>query len=63
MAGVAGQWIGWRFKVPAIIPLLVLGALAGPVLGLVRPETVIGPLMRPAIGVVVAIIVFEGVSI
>ena len=60
MAGVIGQWIGWRFRLPAIIPLLLLGALAGPVTGLVRPESVLGPVMRPGIGMMVAITVFEG---
>jgi NhaP-type Na+/H+ or K+/H+ antiporter len=60
VAGVCAQWAGWRFRIPAIIPLLIIGALAGPVLGLVKPEAILGRAMRPAIGMVVAIIVFEG---
>ena len=60
VAGVFGQWLGWRFKVPAIIPLLVIGALAGPFAGIVRPSVALGEVMRPAIGMAVAIIVFEG---
>ena len=58
--GVFGQWLGWRFRVPAIIPLLLLGSLLGPLTGVVRPSTELGEVMRPAIGLAVAIIVFEG---
>ena len=60
VAGVFGQWLGWRFKVPAIIPLLAIGALAGPIAGIVKPSVALGEVMRPAIGMAVAIIVFEG---
>ena len=60
VAGVFGQWLGWRLKLPAIIPLLVIGAIAGPIAGVVRPSVALGDVMRPAIGMAVAIIVFEG---
>ena len=30
-AGVAAQWLAWRFQLPAIVLLLAAGALAGPV--------------------------------
>lgn len=60
VAGVFGQWLGWRLKVPAIIPLLVIGALLGPVAGIVKPSQALGEVMRPAIGMAVAVIVFEG---
>ena len=60
VAGVFGQWLGWRLKLPAIIPLLVIGALSGPIAGIVRPSVALGEVMRPAIGMAVAIIVFEG---
>ena len=60
VAGVFGQWLGWRLKLPAIIPLLVIGALAGPIAGIVKPSVALGEVMRPAIGMAVAIIVFEG---
>ena len=60
VAGVFGQWLGWRLKLPAIIPLLVIGALAGPVTGFIKPSVALGEVMRPAIGMAVAIIVFEG---
>ncbi len=60
VAGVAAQWVGWRFRLPAIIPLLILGALVGPIFGWVKPDAMLGPAMRPTIGMVVAVIVFEG---
>ncbi|QXQ05346.1 sodium:proton antiporter [Sphingosinicellaceae bacterium] len=60
VAGVFGQWLGWKFRVTAIIPLLVIGAILGPIGGLVRPSAALGDVMRPAIGMAVAIIVFEG---
>ncbi len=49
-----------RFSLPAVLILLVMGALAGPsVLGLVDPEDV-GPIFELSIEVLVALIVFEG---
>lgn len=60
VAGVFGQWLGWRLRLPAIIPLLAIGALLGPIGGVIRPSAALGEVMRPAIGMAVAIIVFEG---
>jgi len=60
VAGVFGQWLGWKLQLPSIIPLLVIGALLGPIGGIVRPSAALGDVMRPAIGMAVAIIVFEG---
>ena len=60
VAGVFGQWLGWKLKLPAIIPLLLIGALLGPIGGIVKPSDALGEVMRPAIGMAVAIIVFEG---
>jgi NhaP-type Na+/H+ or K+/H+ antiporter len=60
VAGVAAQWLAWRFKIPSILALLTLGLVAGPGLGLIKPAAVLGPVLSPAIGMAVAIIVFEG---
>jgi len=60
VAGVGAQWIGWRLNIPSILILLVLGLAVGPILGLVKSDAVLGTIMRPAIGLAVAIIVFEG---
>ena len=58
--GVGAQWLGWKLKLPAILLLLLSGLLAGPVLGLVKPDELMGNLLTPFINVSVAIILFEG---
>jgi NhaP-type Na+/H+ or K+/H+ antiporter len=60
VAGVAAQWLAWRLKVPSILALLALGVIVGPMLGWAKPATVLGGVLSPAIGMAVAIIVFEG---
>lgn len=57
---IAAQWLGWRFKTPAIVFLLMSGFLAGPVLHLVQPELLLGDLLNPVISLAVGIILFEG---
>ncbi|MBN4070613.1 sodium:proton antiporter [Olleya sp. AH-315-F22] len=29
--GILAQWFAWRFKIPAILPLILIGLLAGPI--------------------------------
>ncbi|MEE9348554.1 MAG: sodium:proton antiporter [Flavobacteriaceae bacterium] len=29
--GIIAQWLAWRFKIPAILPLLIIGLLVGPI--------------------------------
>ncbi|HYW90882.1 MAG TPA: sodium:proton antiporter [Gammaproteobacteria bacterium] len=58
--GVAAQWLAWRSRIPAIILLSLAGILVGPVTGMLRPEQAFGPLLRPVIGLCVAVILFEG---
>ena len=59
-AGILAQWVAWRYKLPAIVLLLLAGALLGPVSGFLDPEAVLGEAYKPAIGLAVAIILFEG---
>lgn len=54
------QWIAWRVKLPAIIFLLLSGIMAGPVLGLLNPDELMGELFLPFVSLSVAIILFEG---
>jgi NhaP-type Na+/H+ or K+/H+ antiporter len=49
-----------RLRVPAIITLVVAGFIAGPVLGLVHPDALLGDLLLPMVSVAVAVILFEG---
>jgi NhaP-type Na+/H+ or K+/H+ antiporter len=58
--GIFCQWLAWRFKIPAILPLLATGFLAGPVFGLLHPQELLGDLTFPVISLAVAVILFEG---
>lgn len=58
--GIAAQWLSWRMKVPAILALLVIGIVAGPVTGLLRPDEFFGPMLFPMVSLGVALVLFEG---
>ncbi len=58
--GVGSQWLAWRLQLPAIVLMLVVGLLAGPVTGWINPEREFGDLFRPLVSVAVALILFEG---
>ncbi len=58
--GISAQVVAERFKLPAILPLLVLGMAAGPqALGVLRPSD-LGDGLEVLIKLGVAIILFEG---
>jgi len=54
------QWAAWRVRLPAILFLLILGVLVGPVIGLLDPDALFGDLLFPIISLSVAVILFEG---
>lgn len=58
--GVFAQWVAWRFRLPAILILLVVGFLVGPITGLLEPDRLLGDLTLPFVGLSAAIILFEG---
>ena len=58
--GVGAQWVAWRLRGPAIVLMLGIGLLAGPLLGLLDPKAGLGDLMTPIISIAVAVILFEG---
>ena len=58
--GVLCQWLAWRMRLPAILPLLLAGLLLGPVFGLLDPDGFLGDLLFPVVSLGVAIILFEG---
>ncbi|SFM31485.1 cation:proton antiporter [Methylobacterium pseudosasicola] len=58
--GIAAQVLAARLRIPAIVLLLALGFLVGPILGLLHPTRDFGENLRPLIGLAVAIVVFEG---
>jgi NhaP-type Na+/H+ or K+/H+ antiporter len=58
--GIGAQWLAWRLHLPAVILLTLGGVLIGPVGGLVDPHADFGELLRPLVGLAVAVILFEG---
>nr|WP_245858789.1 sodium:proton antiporter [Chryseomicrobium excrementi] len=58
--GIFSQWLAWRFRMPAIVIMSIVGLLVGPVFGLINPEASLGELFSPLISLAVAIILFEG---
>ncbi len=58
--GITGQWLAWRFRLPSILLLLLLGFVAGPVTGWIRPDELMGRLLLPVVSLSVAVILFEG---
>lgn len=59
-AGFACQWLAWRVRLPAILFLLIIGIVAGPVLNWLEPDKLLGDLTVPLVSISVAIILFEG---
>ncbi len=60
LLGVLCQWLAWRIKLPAILPLLFAGLALGPLLGWVNPQAALGEWFFPLVSMSVAIILFEG---
>lgn len=60
VVGIASQWTAWRFRLPAIVVMSVVGLLIGPLFGWINPKEVFGDLFGPIISAAVAIILFEG---
>jgi len=58
--GIAAQWLSWRLRLPAILALLVIGVVAGPVTGLLRPDEMFGDILFPMVSLGVALVLFEG---
>ena len=58
--GVTAHWLAWRLRLPAILLLLVVGFVAGPVSGLLRPDALLGEALFPLASLSVAVILFEG---
>ncbi|PSQ98714.1 MAG: cation:proton antiporter [Bacteroidetes bacterium SW_7_64_58] len=58
--GVGAQWTAWRFRLPSILLLLLVGFLAGPVLGLLDPQSLQGDWLFAFVSLSIGIILFEG---
>lgn len=60
LMAIGAQWLAWRIRIPSILILLILGFLAGPILGLLDPDSLMGELLFPFVSLSVGIILFEG---
>jgi NhaP-type Na+/H+ or K+/H+ antiporter len=60
VAGIGSQWLAWRFRIPGIVLLALVGLIMGPATGFLVPERDFGQLFKPIVAVAVAIILFEG---
>lgn len=58
--GATAQWLAWKLRLPSILLLLATGFAAGPVLGWVDPDALLGKLLSPLVSLSVAMILFEG---
>lgn len=58
--GVSSQWVAWRYRLPAIVVMSVVGLLAGPIFGIINPEENLAVVYSPLISIAVGIILFEG---
>ena len=57
---IGAQWVAWRFRLPAIVLLSIVGLVLGPVTGALDPETLFGEHLHTLIAIAVAIILFDG---
>ena len=72
--GILAQWMAWRLKIPAILPLIIIGLLVGPVATLFTEDglKIIEPIWNGTQGIfpgdslfyfvslAISIILFEG---
>lgn len=70
--GILAQWVAWRFKIPAILPLIIIGLLVGPIATLYMDTKIIEPIWNGEKGLfpgdslfyfvslAISIILFEG---
>lgn len=60
LLGTGAQWLAWRFRLPAILLLLITGCAAGSEVGFLRPEELFGDLLLPCVSLAVGLVLFEG---
>ncbi|TLM76972.1 cation:proton antiporter [Microbulbifer harenosus] len=60
IASIACQYLAYKLKLPAILPLLLTGLALGPVAGVLDPDALFGDLLFPVVSLAVAVILFEG---
>jgi len=58
--GLGAQLLAYHLRLPSILLLLLSGFLLGPLLGLIRPDELLGEALFPLVSLSVGIILFEG---
>lgn len=58
--GVVAQWLSWALKTPSIVLLLLVGVVAGPITGFLRPNDLFGDILLPFVSLCVGVILYEG---
>jgi len=58
--GVVGYLLAWYVRLPTLVVLFLGGIVAGPYSGLVDPDALLGPVLFPAISLVLGLILFQG---
>ena len=58
--GILSQWLAWRYRLPAVVVMSLVGLIVGPFLGLFNPQESFGDIYNPIISLAVAIVLFEG---
>ena len=60
LLSIACQYLAYKIRLPAILPLLIVGIVVGPVFGVLNADDLFGDLLFPVVSLSVAIILFEG---
>ena len=47
--GIGAEWLAWRLRLPSILLLLIFGIVAGPVIGFLNPDALLGDLLLPIV--------------
>lgn len=60
LLSISCQFLAHKLRIPAILPLLLVGIVAGPMMGVINADAVFNDLLFPFVSLAVAIILFEG---
>ncbi|MCP3704190.1 MAG: sodium:proton antiporter [Alteromonas sp.] len=60
LLSITCQYLAYKVRLPAILPLLIVGIVVGPVFGVLNADDLFGDLLFPVVSLSVAIILFEG---
>lgn len=60
LLSICCQFLAYKIRLPAILPLLIVGIIVGPVFHVLDADALFGDLLFPVVSLSVAIILFEG---